>query len=125
MHETLDFLGLTPFKDTEAHNLDLYTTKLVMMGASLAANCKLLMLDEPLGGLSSSEVSAFLNVVRKINGENGITLIIIEHLLDSLIEISDRMLILDGGHVIYFGKPEGIREDEKVREVYLGEETVP
>jgi branched-chain amino acid transport system ATP-binding protein len=118
---TLDFLGLTPFQETPASNLDLYTTKLVMMAASLATGCRLLMLDEPLAGLSMVEITAFLAVVRKINQERGITILMIEHILDSLIEISERMLILNNGEVIYIGAPEGVRRDRQVIEVYLGE----
>ena len=126
--DTLDFLGLTRFQDTPASNLDLYTTKLVMMAASLATGCRLLMLDEPLAGLSMVEITDFLTVVRKINQERGITILMIEHILDSLIEISERMLILNNGEVIYTGAPEGVRQDRQVIEVYLGDgeqETTP
>lgn len=121
IENTLDFLGLNSCRDTVASNLDLYTTKLVMLGAALATGCKLLMLDEPLAGLSSIEISNFLSVVRNVNHKQGITLLIIEHLLDSLIEISSEILILHNGHAIYTGSPHGVREDARVIEVYLGE----
>ena len=80
------------------------------------------MLDEPLAGLSMAEIENFLELVSKINQQMGITVIIIEHLLDMLIEISNRMLILHNGHVIYDGFPDGVRENEEVIKVYLGEE---
>ncbi len=121
VRETLEFLSLLPFIDTPASNLDLYTTKLVMMAASLATGCKLLMLDEPLAGLSITEINDFLDVVRKVNQEGQTTILMIEHILDSLIEISDRLLILHNGEVIYTGAPEGVRRDRQVVEVYLGE----
>ena len=121
IRSTLDFLGLTPYQDTPASNLDLYTTKLVMMAASLSTGCRLLMLDEPLAGLSMVEINDFLAVVRKVNQERGITILMIEHILDSLIDISERMLILNNGEVIYTGTPEGVRQDRQVIEVYLGE----
>jgi len=121
IEETLEFLNLEPYRDTPASNLDLYTTKMVMMAAALATGCKLLMLDEPLAGLAMAEISDFLAVVRKINQDRGITILMIEHILDSLIEISHRMLILHNGMVIYTGAPEGVRRDAKVIEVYLGE----
>lgn len=120
--EILEFLDLTSVRNTAASNLDLYTTKLIMVAASLSTGCKLLMLDEPLAGLSMSEINDFLEVVTKINQKQKITIIIIEHILDSLIDISNRMLILDNGEIIYTGEPEGIREDKKVIEVYLGKE---
>ena len=117
----LDFLSLTSFTDTLASNLDLYTTKLVMMAACLATGCRLLMLDEPLAGLSMAEIKDFLAVVRKINREQDITILIIEHILDSLIDVSDRMLILHNGAVIGVGDPAAVCRDPKVVEVYLGE----
>jgi len=119
--ETLAFLDLLAVRDQEASNLDLYTTKLVMMAACLATGCRLLMLDEPLAGLSVSEISDFLRVVRHVNQDGGITVLMIEHILDSLIDISNRMLVLDNGKVIYTGDPEGVRDDAHVIEVYLGD----
>ena len=121
VRESLDFLSLTAFKDTLASNLDLYTTKLVMMAACLATGCRLLMLDEPLAGLSMLEIKDFLAVVRKINRDQNTTVLIIEHILDSLIDVSDRMLILHNGAVIGVGDPEAVCRDPKVVEVYLGE----
>lgn len=117
----LDFLGLISFKDTLASNLDLYTTKLVMMAACLATGCRLLMLDEPLAGLSMMEISDFLDVIRKINRDQGTTVLIIEHILDSLIDVSNRMLILHNGEVICVGDPNEVCQNPKVIEVYLGE----
>jgi branched-chain amino acid transport system ATP-binding protein len=117
----LDFLSLTSFKDTLASNLDLYTTKLVMMAACLATGCRLLMLDEPLAGLSMMEISDFLDVIRKINRNQGTTVLIIEHILDSLIDVSSRMLILHNGEVICVGDPSEVCQNPKVIEVYLGE----
>jgi branched-chain amino acid transport system ATP-binding protein len=93
-----------------------------MTASALATGCRLLMLDEPLGGLSSGEMNEFLGVVRTINQERGITIIIIEHILDSLIEISNRLMVLHNGTVIYTGDPEGVRNAAQVIEVYLGSE---
>ena len=121
IEQALNFLGLNSVRDMEASNLDLYTTKLVMMAACLATGCRLLMLDEPLAGLSMTEISDFLGVVRHINEDGGTTILMIEHILDSLIDISNRMLILDNGEVIYTGEPEGVRRDARVVEVYLGD----
>jgi len=117
----IDFLNLDDQADMVASNLDLYTTKLVMLGAALATDCKFLMLDEPLAGLSIVEINDFLAVVRKIREERHITIMMIEHLLDTLVDVSDRMMILHNGGVIFTGEPEKIRQDRKVIEVYLGE----
>jgi len=121
IEQTLNFLGLNDVRNLEASNLDLYTTKLVMMATCLATGCRLLMLDEPLAGLSMTEINDFLRVVRHINEDGGTTVLMIEHILDSLIDISNRMLILDNGEVIYTGEPEGVRKDSQVIEVYLGD----
>jgi branched-chain amino acid transport system ATP-binding protein len=117
----IDFLNLNDQAKMMASNLDLYTTKLVMLGAALATDCRLLMLDEPLAGLSIVEITDFLKVVRKIREERHITIMMIEHLLDTLVDVSDRMVILHNGGVIYTGEPEKIRQNRKVIEVYLGE----
>ncbi len=121
IEQALEFLDLNSVRHMEASNLDLYTTKLVMMAACLATDCRLLMLDEPLAGLSVTEITDFLRVVRHINQDGGTTVLMIEHILDSLIDISERILILDTGEVIYNGDPEGIRTDPRVIEVYLGD----
>lgn len=120
VHEILEFLDLKSRQQALARNLDLYTTKLVMLGAALATDCKLLMLDEPMAGLSIVEINDFLEVIRKVNQERGITIIIIEHLLDILISISKRMMILSEGQVLYLGPSEKVTEDRRVVEVYLG-----
>jgi branched-chain amino acid transport system ATP-binding protein len=91
-----------------------------MLGAALATDCRLLMLDEPMAGMSIVEVEDFLTLARKINQEWKITIVIIEHLLDVLIGISTRMLILHDGQVLYIGEPEKVTQDSRVVEVYLG-----
>lgn len=120
IYEVLEFLNLKERQNTLARNLDLYTTKLVMLGAALATDCKLLMLDEPMAGLSIVEINNFLEVIRKVNQEKGITIIIIEHLLDILINISKRMMILSDGEMLYLGPSEKVTEDRRVVEVYIG-----
>jgi branched-chain amino acid transport system ATP-binding protein len=117
---TLRFLGINVARDTLAANLDLYTAKLVGLAMVLATECKLLMLDEPLAGLAINEIEDFLGVIRKINKEQETTIIMIEHILDALIDISDRMLVLDNGEVIYTGAPEKVSEDQRVIDCYLG-----
>ena len=120
INDNIEFLELSAFKEAPASNLDLYTTKLVMMAACLATGCKLLMLDEPLAGFSMPEINQFLGMVRKINQKQGATILIIEHILDSLIDVSDRLLILHNGEVIAVGEPHLVCSDSKVIEVYLG-----
>ncbi|MBU2646607.1 ABC transporter ATP-binding protein [bacterium] len=122
IRKTLSFLDLTACQDQPATNLDIYSMKLVMLGSILCTDCQVIMLDEPLAGLSILEIRSFLDLIRRINQEMGITVIIIEHLLDMLIEISQRMMILHNGKIIFLGEPEAVRETEEVINVYLGTE---
>ena len=118
--DILEFLNLSASADKQASNLDLYTTKLVMLGAVLATDCKLLMLDEPMAGFSIVEINKFLELLRKVNQEWGVTLIVIEHLLDILIGLTGRMMILADGALLYLGPSGGVTSDRRVVEVYLG-----
>jgi branched-chain amino acid transport system ATP-binding protein len=120
IEKVISFLNLESFRNIEASHLDLYTTKLVMLGACLATDCTLLMLDEPLAGLAINEIDDFMTVIRNINSEAEITVIMIEHILDKLIEISHRMLVLHSGEVIFTGPPDKVYEDQQVIECYLG-----
>lgn len=118
--EVLEFLSLGELAEHPAKNLDLYSTKLVMLGSVLATNCDLLMLDEPMAGFSISEIEKFVAVVNQVNKEWGTTIIIIEHLLDILISLTERILILDNGKLLYLGKSSEVTLDRRVVEVYLG-----
>lgn len=122
IEDSIELLGLKFVRDTLAVNLDLFTTKLVMMAACLATECRLLLLDEPLAGLSAMEINNFLHVAQKINKEQGVTILIIEHILDSLFDVSSRILILHNGKIIFTGSPNDVASDPRVIEVYLGEE---
>lgn len=118
--EILEFLNLNPIAELPASNLDLFSTKLVMLGGVLATNCKLLLLDEPMAGFSMPEINKFVDVLRLINKEWNVTIVIIEHLLDILINLTGRMLILSNGSLLYLGDSRGVTSDQRVVEVYLG-----
>lgn len=120
VQDILDFLDLSNRADSPASNLDLFTTKTVLLGAVLATNCKLLMLDEPMAGFSVNEINNFLEILRKVNQEWGVTIIIIEHLLDILIGLTQRMLILADGSLLYLGSSDGVTKDRRVIDVFLG-----
>ena len=118
--DIVDVLDLSEKVHLSATNLDLYTTKVVLLGAALATDCRLLMLDEPMAGFTIVEIENYLSLVRKIREEKKITVIIIEHLLDILIDVSDRMMIINNGELLYLGDPEKVTEDRRVVDVYLG-----
>jgi len=118
--EIIDFVGLRGKEDLLAANVDLYTRKSLMLGAILATDPKILLLDEPLAGLNIGEIDDYLKLVRQLNEEMGITFLVVEHVFDKLVEISERILIIHFGEKIYLGPSGEVTEDPKVIEVYLG-----
>ena len=120
--DVLEFIGLTEKQHIEAEHLPLFDKKLTMLGAALATEPKLIMLDEPIGGLSPREIIQSVELFKRINRELGITLIVIEHLMKVLMAISQRMMILHNGEKICVGTPEEVAKDKQVIEVYLGAE---
>jgi branched-chain amino acid transport system ATP-binding protein len=120
IHDAIDFVGLTGKKAVVAENVDLLHKKLIMIAAALATHPKLLLLDEPIGGLSPPEIGPLIKLIQRINEELGIAIIVIEHLMKALKELSHRLMILHYGEMIRIGDPEEVMDDNKVREVYLG-----
>ncbi len=120
IREAIKFVGLEGKEEVIADNLNLYDKKLTMLAAALATKPKLLLLDEPIGGLSPTEVGQFVSLVEKVNTELGMTIIIIEHLMKVLTRLANRLMILENGVKIAIGPPDEVCSMEKVIEVYLG-----
>jgi branched-chain amino acid transport system ATP-binding protein len=118
--EVLEFVGLAPRADQLAGSLNVAQKKRLEMARALAARPYLLLLDEVLAGLNSSEIDNMVQTVLKIR-EQGITIIMIEHVMKAVMNVSDRIIVLDYGEQIAEGNPETIAKDEKVIEAYLGD----
>lgn len=118
--EVLEFVGLGSRADQLASSLNVAQKKRLEMARALAARPYLLLLDEVLAGLNHAEIDNMVQTVLKIR-EQGITIIMIEHVMKAMMNVSDRIVVLDYGQQIAEGSPEAITNDPKVVEAYLGD----
>jgi branched-chain amino acid transport system ATP-binding protein len=121
--EVIDFVGLTQRRDMLSGKLNVAQKKRLEMARALAARPVMILLDEVLAGLNPQEVTDMLTVVRKIR-EQGVTIIMIEHLMHAVMNLSDRVFVLDYGAQIAEGTPQEISNHPKVIEAYLGDPKV-
>ena len=114
-------MGLGQRADQTAGKLNVAQKKRLEMARALASRPYLLLLDEVLAGLNPSEIGHMVEIVKRIRTEHGITIIMIEHVMKAVMNVSDRIIVLDYGMQIAEGTPEEISKNEKVIEAYLGD----
>ena len=118
----LEFIGMDKHSHELVNSLVLTDRKKIELARALATNPELLLLDELIAGLNPQESAEFLEILRKINSEKKITIIMVEHIMKAVMGISDMIFVLNYGEKIAEGTPKEIVNNEKVIEAYLGDE---
>lgn len=120
--ETLEKVGLLHRADTLGGELTLPELKRMEVARALATEPELLLLDEVIAGLNPTEVDRFVGLIRQIHEQEGLTIIIIEHVMRALMSMSDRIVVLNQGVKIAEGRPGEIASNQLVIDSYLGKE---
>jgi len=119
--EMIRFVDLEQERFQGTGLLTLLGKKKLMIGASLATKPKVLMLDEPMAGCNATEIRSLMELIAKINQDLGITIIIIEHFMKVLTELTEILLIIESGRKVLQDEPAKVVKDPKVIECYLGD----
>lgn len=117
--ELLEEFDLTGQADVLVENVPILDRKKLMIATALATGPELLLLDEPVGGLTPEEIDEFIELVLQLKSR-GFTIVFIEHVMRFLTTVATRAVIMHHGAIIYDGTPQGIAHDDAVTEVYLG-----
>lgn len=118
--EVLAMIGLTELRDVPAGALPYASQRALEIGMTVAGDCSLVLLDEPTAGMSNTETTQAIELIRQVAANR--TLMIVEHDMGVVFELADRISVLVYGEIIATGTPEEIRNNPRVKEAYLGEE---
>jgi branched-chain amino acid transport system ATP-binding protein len=120
--QALELVGLDGVADQPVQGLPFGTLKAIELARAVVSRPRLLLLDEPAGGLNHDEVAGLSELIRRIHRELGLTVLLVEHHMNLVMGISDRVAVLDFGRKIAEGTPREVRENRAVIDAYLGAE---
>ena len=118
--EIIEFLGLDAERDNLAKNLSHGHQRVLGVAMALATEPELLMLDEPVAGMNSGEKATMVGLIRKIRDDWGVTVLLVEHDMKTVMSLCDKITVLDFGEKLTEGSPEEVINNKKVIEAYLG-----
>jgi len=125
-HERVEYIleltNLAPFRDNLVKNLTIASQRRIVLATALATGPKLLLLDELMAGLTFVEIDETLGELRNINEKMGVTLVVVEHVMKAIMQLCNRIIVLNYGKIIAEGTPKEVSNNKTVIEAYLGEE---
>jgi branched-chain amino acid transport system ATP-binding protein len=120
--EVMDFLGIANLENKYLSGQPYGIQKLVEIARALICKPKMILMDEPAAGMNDQETLEIGNIISEIRDVLGITVLVVEHDMNLVMSISDRICVLDSGKILAMGNPEEVKNHPEVIKVYLGEE---
>jgi len=121
-YELIDYVGLSEFSNIRSRNLSYGNQRLLEICRGLASSPKLLLLDEPAAGMNTTEKVTLTELIRKIRKDFGTTILLVEHEMRVVMNIAEKIFVLNFGEKIAEGNPDEIQKNEAVIEAYLGDD---